>query len=118
MAPRREQVAWCLLMLSFVMASGAALMFLPDIQARIESNSFQPLLNRAKAAERQGNVEEATLLFRRLTDRYPTHEKGLLTFARHLDSRGLLEDADGLYARAIQGGPQRFNSVSRYASGI
>lgn len=115
MAPRREQVAWCLLMLSFVIASSAALVFLPDIQARIESNSFQPLLNRARAAERLGNLEEANLLFLRLTARYPTHEKGLLAFARHLDSRGLLKEAGGMYARAARVGRQRFNSVSRYA---
>jgi tetratricopeptide (TPR) repeat protein len=108
-------VAWALLMASFVALACVAFWFRETILTDIRNQSYTVLLDQARGADWRGDTDAALSLFEKLTDAYPSKEEGLLAYAEYLASHGDEGQSDVMYARAVNVGPQRFGSVSKYA---
>lgn len=116
MAIKREQAAWCLLMLSFVLVVVLGLTCRGSILAYLHGNSRTALLEQAHSFGAQGRHDAARKLYDAIAKRYPGREDVLLAFAEYLDRCGEYDDAETWYARAAATGRQQFSAVRRYTA--
>ncbi|MBX7257565.1 MAG: tetratricopeptide repeat protein [Candidatus Hydrogenedentes bacterium] len=102
-------------MLTFVGSAITALYLRGPIERRLNQQSYSYLLNAALTAMDQGSPGETQSAFDRLVRRYPDREEGLLAFANYLEKTNRIAEADTLFQRAIECGPQQYGSLTQYA---
>ncbi|HOZ46463.1 MAG TPA: tetratricopeptide repeat protein [Candidatus Hydrogenedentes bacterium] len=113
---KREQVAWGLLMLSFLTLTAGAIWFRHPVASYLSSHARPALMARAGTLEQQNNAEEAERVYQILFKRYDRREDVLLAYAGYLERRNRYDEAEAMYARAASVGRQQFSGVRRYAS--
>lgn len=113
---KREQTAWLLLMLSFVVSVALAFAFRSQIVTRLHSDSRVSLMAKAQELAKSGDSQRADEVYRELVARYPEREDVLLAYAQYLDVQGRAQEAEAMYRRAVPSGRQRHGSVRRFAA--
>ncbi len=113
--PKREQVAWCVLALSFLSCAVLCAVFHQELWTYLNENTRTALISRAGKLDKAGRYSEAEPLYKKLLKRYPHHEEVLLSYGKHLEQRGLDDRAEEMYRWAAETGRQRFSAIRIYA---
>ena len=111
---KREQVAWVLLMASFVALAAVTVVFRNDLVRFLRSNSRSALMATAQRLAREGRMDEAQRAYDDLAGHYPRREDVLLAAARFADGQGRDTRAEELYRLAA--GLGRHGAIQSYAS--
>ncbi|NIA14234.1 MAG: tetratricopeptide repeat protein [Nitrospiraceae bacterium] len=111
---KREQVAWVLLMASFVALATVTIVFRDRLVGFLRSNTRPALMAEAQRLARDGRIEEAERAYADLARHYPHREDVLLVAARFADGQGQDARAEDLYRLAAAFG--RHGPIQSYAS--